>query len=97
MTVNMAKKILLIGVLPPVLAFSLLLPYPPNAGTARKHAPTRLAAPNATSSRFALSWTPSIPSFTSPPARLFAATEDSKKPSKAIRKEVPIASRICDI
>ena len=93
--------ILLIGVFPPVDAFTLLLPYPPKAGRAMKQPPTIFATPSATSSRFALSdmpWMPS-PGLPWPPPRLFAATDDSKKPSRAIRKEVLIASRtwcICD-
>jgi hypothetical protein len=91
---------LLIGVFPPVLAFTLLLPYPPKAGSAPKQPPTKFATPSATSSRFGLSAIPWMPSFWSPPPKLFAATDDSKNPRSAIRKDVPIASRtwcICDV
>lgn len=93
--VIMLRKILLIGVFPPVLAFTLLLPYPPKAGRALKHPPTKLATPRATSSRLGLKAIPWIPSLPSPPPRLLAATDDSKNPRRAIRNEVPIASRTC--
>ena len=90
------RMMLLIGVLPPVDALTLLLPYPPNAGRAMKHPPTILATPSATSSRLALSTMPCRPSrLPSPPPRLLAATEDSKKPRRAIRKEVLMASLTC--
>lgn len=84
------------GVRPPVAALTLLLPYPPKAGKDPKQPPSKFAAPKATSSRFGLKVIPCIPSpgFTSPCGKLFEATEDSKKPRSAIRKEVPIASRI---
>ena len=93
----MLKRMLLIGVFPPVDALTLLLPYPPNAGSAMKHPPTTLATPSATSSRLALRDIPCKPSpcLPSPPPRLFAATEDSKKPRSAIKNEVLIASRTC--
>lgn len=92
---NMLRSILLIGVCPPVATLSLLLPYPPKAGKAMKQPPTRFAAPNATSSRLALKANPCSPSpdFESPPGKLLAATEDSKNPNKAIKNEVPMASR----
>ena len=96
MTVMRLRMILLIGVLPPVDALTLLLPYPPKAGKAIKHPPTTLATPRATSSRLALRdilCSPLLP----PPPRLFAATEDSKNPSKAMRKEVLMASCMCII
>ena len=100
MIVIRLRMILLIGVLPPVDAFTLLLPYPPKAGRAMKQPPTIFATPRATSSRFALNDMPWMASpCPPPPPRLFAATEDSKKPSRAMRKEVLIASRtwcICD-
>lgn len=94
---NTLSSILLIGVCPPVDTLSLLLPYPPKAGKAMKQPPTRFAAPNATSSRFALKAIPCSPSleFESLPCKLLAATEDSKNPSKAIKNDVPIASRKC--
>ena len=95
MTVMMLSNILLIGVFPPVEAFTLLLPYPPKAGRAMKHPPMTLAIPKATSSRFALNVMPWRPSPLPPPPRLFAATDDSKKPSKAIKNDVPMASRAC--
>jgi hypothetical protein len=84
-----ARKILLIGVFPPVDALTLLLPYPPNAGRAINRPPTTLAVPKATSSRFALRCIFCIarPFFPSSP-KLLAATEDSKKPSNAMRKLV---------
>jgi len=85
------KKTELSGPMPPVCLFTLLLPYPPNAGKDMKHAPVKLATPSATNSRFALSWMLGNVSW---PPRLLAATEDSKKPSNAIRKEVPMASRM---
>lgn len=95
MTVTRLSMMLLIGVLPPVDLLTLLLPYPPKAGSAMKQPPTMFATPKATSSRLALRDIPQMPSpgLPSPPPRLLAATDDSKKPSKAIRKEVPIASR----
>ncbi len=100
MTVIRLRMILLIGVFPPVDAFTLLLPYPPKAGRAMKQPPTIFATPRATSSRFALNDMPWMASpWPPPPPRLFAATEDSKKPSRAMRKEVLIASRtwcMCD-
>ena len=49
------SRILLMGVVPPVDAFTLLLPYPPNAGSAMKQPPRIFAAPSAINSRFALS------------------------------------------
>lgn len=88
------RNTLLIGVFPPVDAFTLLLPYPPNAGKAMKQPPTRLAIPSATSSRFALSVMSRNPS-AGVVLMLFAATEDSKNPRSAMRKEVPMASRTC--
>lgn len=54
MRVIKLRKMLLIGVLPPVDAFTLLLPYPPNAGKAINRPPVTLATPNATSSLFVL-------------------------------------------
>jgi hypothetical protein len=98
MTVMMLKKILLIGVFPPVDAFTLLRPYPPNPGNAIKHPPTRLATPSATNSLFGLNcmpWIPSVP--LSPPPSALAATDDSKNPSSAIKNDVPIASLMCFI
>ena len=96
-TVIRLRTILLIGVLPPVDALTLLLPYPPKAGNAMKHPPTMLAIPRATNSRLADSETPCRPSpgLLPPVPRDFAATEDSKKPSSAIKKEVLIAARTC--
>lgn len=91
MTARQLKKMELMGVLPPVCLLTLLLPYPPKAGMLMKQAPIRLAVPNATSSRFALSCMPGS-SLLGP--RLLAATDDSKKPSNAIRKDVPMASLI---
>ena len=96
MTVIRLRIILLIGVLPPVDAFTLLLPYPPKAGKAMKHPPNIFATPRATSSRLALRDIPCSPSLP-PVPRLLAATEDSKKPSNAIRNEVLIASCMCTI
>jgi hypothetical protein len=55
-----------------------------------KQEPTKLAVPRATSSRLGLSWMSAKPW----PPRLLAATVDSKKPSSAIRNEVPMASRM---
>lgn len=49
-----------------------------------------LAVPRATSSRLGLSWMPAKPSL----PRLLAATDDSKKPSRAMRNEVLMASRM---
>lgn len=96
-TVMILRRMLLIGVFPPVDAFTLLLPYPPKAGNAIKQPPITLATPRATSSRLALKDIPCKPSgfLPSPPPRLFAATEDSKKPSSAIKKDVLMASRTC--
>lgn len=96
MIVIRLSMILLIGVLPPVDAFTLLLPYPPKAGKAMKHPPTIFATPRATSSRLALRdmpWSLLLP----PVPRLLAATEDSKNPSSAIRNEVLMASCMCII
>ena len=95
-TVIRLRKILLIGVLPPVDALTLLLPYPPKAGRAKKHPPTMFATPRATSSRLALRDMPCSPCLP-PVPKLLAATEDSKNPSSAIRNEVPMASWICII
>lgn len=53
--VKRLRMIELIGVFPPVALLTLLLPYPPKAGKLMKHAPTKFAAPKATSSLFALS------------------------------------------
>lgn len=91
------RTMLLIGVRPPVEALTLLRPYPPKAGRAMKHPPTRFATPRATSSRLADNVMPcsSSPGVVAPPPRAFAAMEDSKKPSRAMRKEVLIASRTC--
>ena len=88
---------LLIGVRPPVDTFTLLRPYPPNAGNAMKHPPTRFAKPSATSSRFADGARPVMPSsgLSLPSPSALAATLDSKKPSSAMRNEVPMASRTC--
>ena len=80
------------GLLPPVAPFSLLFPYPPNAGRLIKHPPTRFATPSATSSLFALSC---IPGKSDEEPRLFAATVDSKKPSSAMTNDVLMASRMC--
>ena len=59
-----------------------------------KQPPITFATPRATNSRFALKDIPCRPSpdLLSPPPKLFAATEDSKNPSKAMRKEVLMAS-----
>jgi hypothetical protein len=92
MVAMMLKKMELMGLTPPVALFTLLLPYPPKAGRLMKQAPTRFAAPRATSSRLGLSW---MSGNALVPPRLLAATEDSKNPSSAMRKEVPIASRMC--
>ena len=91
------RKMLLIAVRPPVAALTLLLPYPPKAGKEPKQPPSKFAAPKATSSRFGLKVIPCTPSldFASPWDKLLEATDDSKKPRRAIRKDVPIASRIC--
>jgi len=92
------RKILLIGVLPPVLAFTLLRPYPPKAGNAMNKPPAMFATPSATSSLLALRFTFLIVS--SFPPRLFAATVDSKKPSSAMMKDVLNASEAylrCDV
>ena len=96
MTVIRLKMILLIGVFPPVDAFTLLLPYPPKAGSDMKHPPRIFATPRATSSRLALRDIPCSP-LLPPVPRLLAATEDSKNPSSAIRNEVLMASCICII
>ena len=89
----MLRNTELIGVLPPVARLSLLRPYPPNAGSPVKQAPTRLDAPSATSSRLALSSMPvTTPAVADP--RLLAATELSKKPSSAMRNEVGSECRI---
>lgn len=90
----MLKNTQLMGLFPPVAIFSLLFPYPPKAGRAMKHPPTKFAVPSATSSRFALSC---MPAKSVDPPRLLAATVDSKKPSRAIRNEVLMASRMCVI
>ena len=94
MTVMRLRMMLLIGVLPPVDAFTLLLPYPPKAGRAMKHPPRMFATPRDTSSRLALRDMPCSPSLP-PVPRLLAATEDSKNPSSAMRKEVLMASCMC--
>lgn len=96
MTVIRLKMILLIGVFPPVDAFTLLLPYPPKAGRAMKHPPSIFATPRATSSRLALRDIPCSP-LLPPVPRLLAATEDSKNPSSAMRNEVLMASCMCII
>lgn len=93
MIVMMQRKMEDIGVLPPVLAFTLLLPYPPNAGSAMNNPPQVLATPRATSSLFAdrfifLSTPPEV----SAVPKLFAATLLSKKPSSAITNAVLKAS-----
>ena len=62
-----------------------------------KQPPTIFATPSATSSRLALREIPSNPSPGLLPPRLLAATQDSKNPSNEIKKEVPIASRMCVI
>ena len=64
-----------------------------------KQDPTRLATPRATSSRLAdrvMPWS-DAPGVSWPPPSAFAATDDSKKPNKAMRNEVLIASRTCFI
>lgn len=86
------RKILLMGLRAPVEALTLLLPYPPNAGRAIKQPPTTLATPRATISLLGLTVIPLIPVPLLSPSP-FAATEDSKKPSSAIMKEVLIAVR----
>jgi len=87
------RNMLLMGVFPPVDALTLLLPYPPNAGSAMKMPPTTLAVPSATNSRFGLRFMLWIcdPVF-SPTPRLLAATDDSKNPSRAMMKLVLNAS-----
>lgn len=95
-TVMMLRSILLIGDFPPVEAFTLLLPYPPKAGSAIKQPPTAFAVPSATSSLFALTDMPLTPS-RGPSPRPLAATDDSKKPRSAMTKEVLIAVRTCFI
>ena len=96
MTAMMLKNTLLIGVKPPVLTLTLLLPYPPKAGSAMKHPPTTFATPSATSSLFGLNVTFLSPlsSFPLPALKLFAATLLSKKPSRAIRNAVLNASAV---
>ena len=106
----MAKKTELIGVFPPVLALTLLRPYPPNPGRAMNSPPSRFATPSATSSRLderGISFNPSHSSTSSPfllttflivpeeAPRLLAATLLSKKPSRAIMKAVLKASLTC--
>jgi hypothetical protein len=92
-TVMMLRKTLLIGVFPPVEAFTLLLPYPPKAGRAMNRPPVIFATPRATSSRLALRFIFLITELAdSPTPKLLAATEDSKKPSNAIMKLVLKAS-----
>lgn len=86
------KNTQLIGLLPPVATLTLLFPYPPNAGRLMKHPPTRLATPRATSSRFALNC---MPGKLAEAPRLLAAMVDSKKPRRARRNEVLMASRMC--
>lgn len=95
-TVMAARSILLIGDFAPAEAFTLLLPYPPKAGSAIKQPPTRFETPSATSSLFALTDMPLMPS-RGPSPRPLAATDDSKKPSSAITKDVLIAVRTCFI
>lgn len=88
------SKILLIGVLPPVDALTLLRPYPPKAGRAMKRPPIMLATPRATSSRLGLKFK-FLKTFllvVSPAPKLFAATLDSKKPKRAMTKLVLNAS-----
>ena len=77
---------LLIGVVPPVWALSLLRPKPPKAGRVVKQPPITFAVPNAISSRLALSDVACSASFSG--RKLFAVTDDSKKPRSAIRKDV---------
>lgn len=88
------SKILLTGVLPPVEALTLLLPYPPKAGRAMNTPPMMFATPNATSSRFGLKFRflKTFPLVASPTPKLFAATLDSKKPRSAMTKLVLKAS-----
>ncbi len=89
-SVSPLRMMELTGVRPPVDLLTLLLPYPPKAGRFEKHEPTMLAVPRATSSRLGLSWMPAKPSL----PRLLAATDDSKKPSRAMRNDVLMASRM---
>ena len=91
MTVMIHRKMEDIGVLPPVLALTLLLPYPPNAGRAMKSPPQTFATPRATNSRFALRFM-FLSTEASPVPKLFAATLLSKNPSSAITKAVLKAS-----
>lgn len=111
-TVINDKNTLLIGVLPPVLLLTRLLPYPPKAGIPMNRPPKMFATPKATNSRLAETFMltmPSASSYSLPSlsiffsilavllARDFAATLDSKKPRSAMRKEVEKASVTCSI
>jgi hypothetical protein len=88
------KKTLVMGERAPVWELSLLRPYPPNAGRAEKQPPMTLATPSATISRLALICIPLIPSDL-PSLSPLAATDDSKKPRRAIMKALLIAVRTC--
>jgi hypothetical protein len=92
-TVMTERMTLLIGVLPPVEALTLLRPYPPKAGKDMNKPPTTFATPRATSSLFALRLT-FLRTFClpSPAPKLLAATLLSKKPSRAMTKDVEKAS-----
>lgn len=57
----------------------------------QKLPPTKFATPRAINSRLALNCMPWIVSL---PPRLLAATDDSKKPRRAIKKELDMASRM---
>lgn len=94
MKVIILKRILLIGDRAPVEAFTLLLPYPPNAGRAIKQPPTTFETPSATISLLALTPIPLTPSLR-PSPRPLAATDDSKNPRSAMLNEVLIAVRKC--
>lgn len=110
MSVMSARNTELMGVFPPVEWLTLLLPYPPKAGMAIKRPPIKFATPRATSSRFVDKLMPRMPSSSSYSSpflsifffgrelmlpRLFAATEDSKNPSRAMMKAVLKASLTC--
>jgi hypothetical protein len=56
-----------------------------------KQEPTRFAVPRAIISRLALN---SMPGIELPP-KLLAATDDSKNPRRAMRKDVDMAERMC--
>lgn len=93
MIVMIQRKMDDMGVFPPVLAFTLLLPYPPNAGSAMNSPPQTLATPRATSSLFAERFIFLSTLLLPPPVpKLFAATLLSKKPSSAIANAVLNAS-----